>query len=70
MKLEGFHNRTGQWVVLVESDKSTWVATEFVLDFARGGNTHATLGGTSVNRTHFSAFRLTGVEDVADDVPF
>jgi len=74
MKIEGFHNRTGQWVTLLEAEKADWQAKSFVNDFAIGGNSHATLEGTTVNRTHFSAFRIVDFTLIAtkddDTIPF
>ena len=66
MKIEGFHERTGQWVTLYEADEMTYGERLFVKDFAEGGHSHASIGSASVNRKHFSAFRIEG-EKPADE---
>jgi len=67
MKIEGFHNRTGQWVTLLEAEKLGWESADFVAEFAKGGNSHASMGTTTVNRTHFSAFRIVDAPDAAQE---
>jgi hypothetical protein len=71
MKVEGFHNKTGQWVTLCEADDLTYSEKAFVTDFAQGGHSHASIGRSTVHRKHFSAFRIVG-EKYADetDIPF
>jgi hypothetical protein len=66
MKVEGLHNHTGLWITLLEGEKLGWEAKTFVSEFAQGGNSHAAMGTTTVNRSHFSAFRI--VDDPDDDV--
>ena len=68
MKIEGFHEHTGQWVTLYEADEMTYGEGLFVKDFAEGGHSHASIGSASVNRKHFSAFRLVGGKP-DDDLP-
>lgn len=72
MKIEGFHNRTGQWVTLLEDEKCGRQEKGFVSEFAKGGNSHAALGSSTINRTHFSAFRIVGehVEIGDEPLPF
>ena len=71
MKVEGFHNNTGQWITLYDADRIPWNARTFVDGFASGGASHATINNLTVNRTHFSAFRIVGnkLEDETD-IPF
>jgi len=71
MKVEAFHNLTGQWVTLYEVEELTYSDKEFVRDFANGDRSHSSIGTATVNRSHFSAFRIVG-EKPADetDIPF
>jgi hypothetical protein len=71
MKVEAFHNLTGQWVTLYEVEELTHSEKKFVRDFADGAHGHSSIGTVTVNRSHFSAFRIAG-EKPADetDIPF
>ena len=70
MIIEGFHNKTGQWVKLYEADEMTYSESLFVSEFAQGGNSHASIGKVTVNRTHFSAFRIVDGKPATHDMPF
>ena len=71
MKVEAFHNLTGQWVTLYEVEELTYSEKEFVRDFANGGHSHSSIGTVTVNRSHFSAFRIAGEKpDDETDSPF
>ena len=70
MIIEGFHNRTGQWVMLYETQELTYSEKAFVTDFSQGGNSHSSIGTVHVNRTHFSAIRIMGGKPATHDMPF
>ena len=71
MKVEGFHNNTGQWITLYEAEELTYFEKEFVRDFEKGGHSHSSIGNVTVNRSHFSAFRIAGEKpDDETDLPF
>jgi len=72
MKVEAFHNLTGQWVTLYDVEELTYSEKEFVRDFANGGgDDHSSIGTVTVNRSHFSAFRIVGEKpDDETDIPF
>ena len=60
----------GQWVTLYEADEMTYGERLFVKDFAEGDHSHASIGSASVNRKHFSAFRIVGGKPEDDGILF